>query len=104
LSCSRRHFRHELRVIKRKAAIVLKVLIAPLVSSLHVVPHFDERMYPVVVVVWFSLLLLTSAKTIVITVGGNTTSNPGAVFVPQTVRADQDDVILFNCQSFISSL
>ncbi|PPQ87443.1 hypothetical protein CVT25_008179 [Psilocybe cyanescens] len=36
------------------------------------------------------------AKTIVITVGGNTTSDPGAVFNPQTVVADTGDVVLFN--------
>ncbi|KAH9485511.1 hypothetical protein JR316_0002419 [Psilocybe cubensis] len=36
------------------------------------------------------------AKTIVITVGGNTTSDPGAVFNPQTVVASAGDVVMFN--------
>ncbi|KAF9529677.1 hypothetical protein CPB83DRAFT_247164 [Crepidotus variabilis] len=46
----------------------------------------------------FTASLLTSAlsKTIVITVGGNTTSNAGAVFKPQSVVAAQGDVVYFN--------
>jgi hypothetical protein len=39
------------------------------------------------------------AKQIVITVGGNTTEDAGAVFKPQTVVANQGDVVVFNCAS-----
>ncbi|PPQ75182.1 hypothetical protein CVT26_008790 [Gymnopilus dilepis] len=37
-----------------------------------------------------------SAKQVVITVGGNTTDNAGAVFKPQTVTANAGDVVVFN--------
>ncbi|TFK44913.1 hypothetical protein BDQ12DRAFT_695253 [Crucibulum laeve] len=50
----------------------------------------------------FALLALSalaasvSAKRIVVTVGGNTTDNPGAVFDPQQLTATQGDVLVFN--------
>jgi len=43
-----------------------------------------------------TLLACAFAKTVVITVGGNTTSDAGAVFKPQTVKADLGDVVVFN--------
>lgn len=46
-----------------------------------------------------TLIMSTFAKRIVITVGGNTTSNPGAVFSPQSVQARTGDVVFFNCAS-----
>ena len=39
-----------------------------------------------------------AAKTIVITVGGNTTNNGTTTFVPQRVDAALGDVVLFNCK------
>lgn len=42
------------------------------------------------------LLGVTFSKTVVITVGGNTTSNPGLVFSPESVVANQGDTVLFN--------
>ncbi|EAU91610.1 hypothetical protein CC1G_12089 [Coprinopsis cinerea okayama7 len=44
----------------------------------------------------FSFALLVHARDIIITVGGNTTENPGAVFSPQSVTADLGDVVIFN--------
>lgn len=38
------------------------------------------------------------AEDIVITVGGNTTDDAGAVFSPQTVTANLGDVVTFNCE------
>lgn len=38
----------------------------------------------------------------VVTVGGNTTSDAGAVFQPQSVIAAQGDVVLFNCKFSLS--
>ena len=48
-------------------------------------------------VVLRTLLLFARAKEIFITVGGNTTADPGAVFKPQSVIAKQGDVVVFNC-------
>jgi plastocyanin len=39
---------------------------------------------------------LVSAKDIIITVGGNTTSDPGMVFDPQEVKAVLGDTVIFN--------
>lgn len=44
-----------------------------------------------------TLGLQALAREIVITVGGNTTDDAGAVFKPQTVVANQGDVVVFNC-------
>ncbi|KAJ3505974.1 hypothetical protein NLJ89_g7131 [Agrocybe chaxingu] len=44
-----------------------------------------------------ALVASAYAKTVVITVGGNTAENPGAVFQPQSVVAEEGDVVLFNC-------
>lgn len=41
-----------------------------------------------------------AAKTVVITVGGNTTANPGGVFQPQSVAASVGDQVVFNCTFF----
>ncbi|KAF8161304.1 hypothetical protein B0H34DRAFT_374589 [Crassisporium funariophilum] len=43
-----------------------------------------------------ALVASACAKTIVITVGGNTTDNAGAVFDPPSVVADKGDVVMFN--------
>ncbi|CAA7260537.1 unnamed protein product [Cyclocybe aegerita] len=43
-----------------------------------------------------ALVASAYAKTVVVTVGGNTTENPGAVFQPQSVVAEEGDVVLFN--------
>ncbi|TFK23164.1 hypothetical protein FA15DRAFT_670774 [Coprinopsis marcescibilis] len=43
-----------------------------------------------------SLSLFTHARDIVVTVGGNTTENPGAVFDPQVIVAELGDVVIFN--------
>ncbi|KAF9485984.1 hypothetical protein BDN70DRAFT_367237 [Pholiota conissans] len=50
---------------------------------------------------FFSVLLVAfiasaCAKTVVVTVGGNTTDDPMGVFQPVNVMANQGDVILFN--------
>ncbi|KDR75683.1 hypothetical protein GALMADRAFT_140303 [Galerina marginata CBS 339.88] len=43
-----------------------------------------------------AVLVAVRAKEIVVTVGGNTTSSPGAVFTPQEVKAIAGDVVIFN--------
>ncbi|KIK09255.1 hypothetical protein K443DRAFT_671747 [Laccaria amethystina LaAM-08-1] len=42
------------------------------------------------------LLGVTFSKIVVITVGGNTTSNAGLVFSPESVVADLGDTVFFN--------
>ncbi|PPQ63014.1 hypothetical protein CVT24_005960, partial [Panaeolus cyanescens] len=44
----------------------------------------------------FAALGAAYAKTIVVTVGGNTTDNAGAVFEPQSVIANEGDIVFFN--------
>jgi hypothetical protein len=44
------------------------------------------------------LLGVTFSKIVVITVGGNTTSNAGLVFSPESVVADLGDTVFFNCE------
>ncbi|KAF6760211.1 hypothetical protein DFP72DRAFT_988455 [Ephemerocybe angulata] len=46
--------------------------------------------------VFACLFMAALAKDVVITVGGNTTSDAGAVFTPQSVTANQGDVVVFN--------
>ncbi|KAH0588797.1 hypothetical protein H2248_004597 [Termitomyces sp. 'cryptogamus'] len=43
-----------------------------------------------------SAVVAASAKTIVITVGGNTTNDATTVFQPNVVVADKGDIVLFN--------
>ncbi|KAF9451534.1 hypothetical protein P691DRAFT_663136, partial [Macrolepiota fuliginosa MF-IS2] len=43
-----------------------------------------------------AFLNVAFAKVVVVTVGGNTTTNPRAVFDPPTVTARQGDVVYFN--------
>ena len=45
-----------------------------------------------------SAVAASSAKQIVITVGGNTTNNASAVFQPAEVVANIGDVVFFNCE------
>ena len=45
-----------------------------------------------------SAVAASSAKQIVITVGGNTTNNASAVFQPAEVTANIGDVVFFNCE------
>ncbi|OCH90589.1 hypothetical protein OBBRIDRAFT_793143 [Obba rivulosa] len=49
-----------------------------------------------VAVVVASLLAAVSAKNIIITVGGNTTTNGSLVFQPQEVHAELGDAVIFN--------
>ncbi|KAF8176534.1 hypothetical protein BJ912DRAFT_930640 [Pholiota molesta] len=44
-----------------------------------------------------ALVASACAKTVVVTVGGNTTDNPMGVFQPASVVANQGDTVLFNC-------
>lgn len=48
-----------------------------------------------------SLCLTALARDIVVTVGGNTTDDAGAVYQPQSVIAEQGDRVIFNCASFL---
>lgn len=50
------------------------------------------------------LLGVAFSKTVVITVGGNTTSNAGLVFSPESVVVDQGDTVFFNCELFPRSI